>query len=120
MSTPDSAPNACRPDRAADALMDDVRVCAAGLAALVHALGEAGAGRSLQLVTAHAALAPDPGAGDYTAERHTWVDQWTFDELMDALLALQAAGPPERPVPVPHASSTGGPSAPSQIRSAPS
>lgn len=97
MSIPDPPPA----DRARgprdEARAADARIHSAGLVALVRALGEEGAGRFLQIVAAHAAAAPGPGAGDYTAERHLWADPFTVDELMAELLVRQDAGHRDRP-----------------------
>lgn len=65
--------------------------------ALIRALGEDGAGRFLQIMAAHAAAAPGPGAGDYTAERHRWADRYTVEELAAEIMAAQEAGHLGRP-----------------------
>lgn len=76
----------------------DARIHAAGLVALTRALGEEGAGRFLQLVAARVA-GPGAEAGDYTAERHRWLDGLTVEELAAEIMAAQEAGHLGRPTP---------------------
>ena len=47
----------------------------AGLEALYQSLGPAGMIRFLQLY--------DPGKGDYTIERNSWLKDLTFDEVVE-------------------------------------
>lgn len=51
----------------------------AGFEALVERLGPAGALRFLHLF--------DPGHGDYTKERHAWLDDLTVDEIAQSIEA---------------------------------
>ena len=48
-----------------------------GLQALLERLGPAGTIRFLQQY--------EPGHGDYTAERHKWLDNLTIDEILGEL-----------------------------------
>ena len=49
----------------------------AGLEALRRALGPVGMVRFLQQF--------DTGSGDYSTERHEWLDSWTLEEIFAAL-----------------------------------
>ncbi|MBI3741689.1 MAG: hypothetical protein HY257_08040 [Chloroflexi bacterium] len=55
--------------------MAQIRI--AGLAALMRELGPVGMVRFLQQF--------ETGYGDYSKERHQWLDQWDFEKLMVAL-----------------------------------
>ncbi len=61
----------------------------AGLEALVERLGPAGTLRFLQMF--------DPGQGDYTAERHEWLDKLTLNEVLAAVQEIEAGPPGGRP-----------------------
>jgi hypothetical protein len=54
--------------------MTSKEVRTAGLKALLEALGPAGMLRFLQETS--------PGKGDYTAERHQWLDELTVEEIV--------------------------------------
>ncbi|RJP36163.1 MAG: hypothetical protein C4547_07940 [Phycisphaerales bacterium] len=53
--------------------MTDPEVRRAGLEALSERLGPAGMIRFLRMF--------DPGRGDYTEERHQWLDQLTLEDI---------------------------------------
>lgn len=59
--------------------LEQIRVT--GLAALMEKLGPDGMIRFLQQF--------ETGTGDYTAERHQWIDQWDIDTLMVKLRERQ-------------------------------
>lgn len=52
-----------------------------GFRVLVEALGPADAIRFLQQY--------DPGQGDYTAERHQWLDRLTLDDLVRGIEEME-------------------------------
>jgi hypothetical protein len=64
-----------------DLTIEDVRD--AGLAALFDALGPANTLRFLQIFQS--------GAGDYTRERHAWLDALSLDEIMADVREIQRA-----------------------------
>jgi len=64
-------------DPATDGPGSDARVYAAGIAALVEALGQTGAARFLHLLAAHPSHGLNLGSGDYTTERAGWADRAT-------------------------------------------
>ena len=55
-----------------------------GLAALMERLGPDGMIRFLQQF--------ETGTGDYTTERHNWVDQWDMDTVIAKLRERQSKG----------------------------
>lgn len=55
-----------------------------GFRLLVEGLGPAEAIRFLQQY--------DPGQGDYTAERHKWLDHLTFDDIVRGMEAIEKDG----------------------------
>lgn len=57
--------------------MTPAQIRLAGLAALERELGPVGMVRFLQQFEA--------GYGDYTKERHQWLDQWDMDTLVETL-----------------------------------
>jgi len=58
-------------------VLSDHEVRRAGLEALSERLGPAGLIRFLRMF--------DPGRGDYTAERHQWLDKLTLDDLVRSI-----------------------------------
>ena len=58
-------------------MLNDPEIRRAGLEALSERLGPAGMIRFLRMF--------DPGQGDYTAERHRWLDQLTLDDILRAI-----------------------------------
>ena len=61
----------------------------AGITALFDALGPANALRFLQLL--------QPGSGDYTRERHAWLDNISLEEILADVQEFQSR---ERPLPM--------------------
>ena len=66
----------------ADMTLDDIRT--AGLEALERELGPVGMVRFLQLFR--------PGRGDYTEDRHTWLDGTDLDTIHERIQKRRAAG----------------------------
>ena len=60
--------------------LEQIRVT--GLAALMEKLGPDGMIRFLQQF--------ETGTGDYTTERHQWIDQWDIDRLIVKLRERQS------------------------------
>ncbi|MCG3130814.1 MAG: hypothetical protein FLDDKLPJ_01587 [Phycisphaerae bacterium] len=58
-------------------VLSDPEVRRAGLEALNERLGPAGMIRFLRMF--------DPGRGDYTAERHQWLDPLTLDDIVRSI-----------------------------------
>ncbi len=64
-------------------VLSDPEVRRAGLEALSERLGPAGLIRFLRMF--------DPGRGDYTAERHKWLDGLTVDDIIRSIEERRAA-----------------------------
>lgn len=77
---------------AGETVMDQRRrtipeIRAAGFEALLQHLGPADTLRFLHQY--------DPGRGDYTKERHQWLDQLSVDEIMDGIRNRRHATDPD-------------------------
>jgi hypothetical protein len=59
-------------------------LAADGFAAIVHALGMADAVRYVQLY--------HQGAGDYTRERHAWLDEMSHDQIANLMAETEKKG----------------------------
>lgn len=74
--------------------MTDREIKLVGLRVLARELGPAGYVRFLQQFS--------PGSGDYTQERHTWLDRLTADDvardLAEATAMLEQMGLPVEPI----------------------
>lgn len=66
--------------RSVDMTLEDVRE--AGMSALFQALGPANALRFLQLF--------QPGSGDYTRNRHEWLDELSLDDILRDIQKIQS------------------------------
>jgi hypothetical protein len=62
--------------------MTDEQIRVTGLAALMEKLGPDGMIRFLQQF--------ETGIGDYSTERHQWIDQWDMDTLIKKLCEQQS------------------------------
>jgi hypothetical protein len=60
-----------------------------GLAALLERLGPAGTIRFLQQY--------EPGSGDYTKERHDWLDGLSVDDIVEDIQRRRSERPEPRP-----------------------
>ncbi len=66
-------------------VLTDPEVRRVGLQALSERLGPAGLIRFLRMF--------DPGHGDYTEERHEWLDQLTLDDIQRAIEQRRSRDP---------------------------